>query len=362
MNVLSIQSQVVYGHVGNSAAAFVLQRQGHAVWQVPTVLFSNHLGKPTFRGRAVPAEQARDLIQGLKELGYLDDVDMLLTGYLGTPDTARLAAELAGIIRAQKPHAIFACDPVMGDDDALYVKPDLAEAIASDLVPIADVLLPNIFELARLTGRTSKTAPPRWKPRRRCSGQSGVKVLVATGIPAERPDRIAALALAGGKVHRAEAPRRKLRVSGTGDTFSARCSPATTCATATPPARSTSRCARMDVICTATEKADADELHDRADPERLGKGTRSTARDRFTHLLVLPILSACSHMQTSNLRDRTRAIFRHSAADALASAAPAASPEALSSVEEAKMADAAGDEAGCMEYIGKAKELLGLVE
>src|SRR4029434_2329269 len=93
MNILSIQSQVVYGHVGNSAAAFVLQRQGHAVWQVPTVLFSNHLGKPTFRGRAVPAEQARELIQGLKELGYLDDVDMLLTGYLGTPDTARLAAE-----------------------------------------------------------------------------------------------------------------------------------------------------------------------------------------------------------------------------------------------------------------------------
>src|SRR6185295_12975044 len=84
MNVLSIQSQVVYGHVGNSAAAFVLQRQGHAVWQVPTVLFSNHLGKPTFRGRDVPAEQARDLIEGLKELGYLDDVDMLLTGYLGT--------------------------------------------------------------------------------------------------------------------------------------------------------------------------------------------------------------------------------------------------------------------------------------
>ena len=154
MNVLSIQSQVVYGHVGNSAAAFVLQRQGHAVWQVPTVLFSNHLGKPTFRGRDVPAEQARDLIQGLKELGYLDDVDMQARAVEHAfADAARLAAELAGIIRAQKPHAIFACDPVMGDDDALYVKPDLAEAITSALVPIADVLLPNIFELARLTGR-----------------------------------------------------------------------------------------------------------------------------------------------------------------------------------------------------------------
>ena len=59
MNVLSIQSQVVYGHVGNSAAAFVLQRQGHAVWQVPTVLFSNHLGKPSYRGRAVPGTKPR---------------------------------------------------------------------------------------------------------------------------------------------------------------------------------------------------------------------------------------------------------------------------------------------------------------
>ena len=109
----------------------------------------------------------------------------------------------------------------MGDDDALYVKPDLAEAITSDLVPIADVLLPNIFELARLTGRTVKDGAAALEAAQALQRASGVKVLVATGIPADRPDRIAALALAGGKVHRAEAPRRKLRVSGTGDTFSA---------------------------------------------------------------------------------------------------------------------------------------------
>lgn len=259
MNVLSIQSQVVYGHVGNSAAAFVLQRQGHAVWQVPTVLFSNHLGKPTFRGRAVPAEQARDLIEGLKELGYLDDVDMLLTGYLGTSEAARLAAELAGIVRAQKPGALFACDPVMGDDDALYVKPDLADTITTDLVPIADVLLPNIFELARLTGRTVKDGAGALEAAKALQQSSGVKVLVATGIPADRPDRIAALALEGDRVHRAEKPRRKLRVAGTGDTFTA---------------LFTGRYVRdrdvagalgfamgaMDVICGATEAADADEL------------------------------------------------------------------------------------------------------
>jgi pyridoxine kinase len=259
MNVLSIQSQVVYGHVGNSAAAFVLQRQGHAVWQVPTVLFSNHLGKPTFRGRDVPAEQARDLIQGLKELGYLDDVDMLLTGYLGTPDTARLAAELAGIIRKQKPHAIFACDPVMGDDDALYVKPDLAEAITTDLVSLADVLLPNIFELARLTGRTVKNSAEALEAAQALQRSSGVNVLVATGVPVDRPDRIGALALAGGQVHRAEAPRRKLRVSGTGDTFSALFTGHYVRDRDAGGALAFAMRA-MDVICTATEQADADEL------------------------------------------------------------------------------------------------------
>ena len=259
MNILSIQSQVVYGHVGNSAAAFVLQRQGHAVWQVPTVLFSNHLGKPTFRGRAVPAEQAHDLVEGLKELGYLDDVDMLLTGYLGTADTARMAAELAGIIRAEKPHAIFACDPVMGDDDALYVKPDLAEAIAADLVPIADVLLPNIFELARLTGRTIKDGKAALEAAQALQQKSGTKVLVATGVPAERPDRIAALALEGEKVHRAEAPRRKLRVSGTGDTFSALFTGHYVRDRDAAGALAFAMRA-MDTICAATEKADADEL------------------------------------------------------------------------------------------------------
>jgi pyridoxine kinase len=259
MNVLSIQSQVVYGHVGNSAAAFVLQRQGHAVWQVPTVLFSNHLGKPTFRGRAVPAEQARDLIQGLKELGYLDHVDMLLTGYLGTPDTARLAAELASIIRADNPQAIFACDPVMGDDDALYVKPDLAEAITRELVPTADLLFPNIFELARLTGRTVKDGKAALDAAHALQRACGTKVLVATGVPADRPDHIAALALEGDKVHRADAPRRKLRVSGTGDTFSALFTGHYVRNRDVGRALDFAMRA-MDVICTATEKADADEL------------------------------------------------------------------------------------------------------
>jgi pyridoxine kinase len=259
MNVLSIQSQVVYGHVGNSAAAFVLQRQGHAVWQVPTVLFSNHLGKPTFRGRDVPAEQARDLIEGLKELGYLDDVDMLLTGYLGTPDTARLAKELAHLIRRQNPQAIFACDPVMGDDDELYVKPDLADTIAEELIQAADVLLPNVFELGRLTGRIVKDEGSALDAARALQEQTGVKLVIATGVPTTRPDRIAAFAVTTAGAHRAEAARRKLRVSGTGDTFSALFNGHYV--TSRDAARSLDFAMKaMEVICTATSEADADEL------------------------------------------------------------------------------------------------------
>ena len=131
----------------------------------------------------------------------------------------------------------------MGDDDALYVKPDLADAIASALVPIADVLLPNIFELARLTGRMVKDSAAALDAAQALQQSSGAKVLVATGVPADRPDRIAALALADGEVHRAEAPRRKLACRAPAIP-SQRCSPAATCATATPPAHSISRCAR----------------------------------------------------------------------------------------------------------------------
>jgi pyridoxine kinase len=170
-----------------------------------------------------------------------------------------LAAELAGIIRAQKPDAIFACDPVMGDDDALYVKPDLADAIATDLVPIADVLLPNVFELARLTGKTIKDGAGALEAARALQLSSRVKVLVATGIPAGRPDRIAALALEGSTVHRAEAPRRRLRVAGTGDTFTALF---TGHYVRDRDAAGALRFAMeaMDTICAATEAADADEL------------------------------------------------------------------------------------------------------
>ena len=115
MSILSIQSAVVYGHVGNSAAVFLLQRLGFEVWPLDTVSFSNHPGYPTVRGRVVPAAEVRALLAGIEERGVLTRCDAVLSGYLGEPDTAAVVLEAVTRVKAARPSALFCCDPVMGD-------------------------------------------------------------------------------------------------------------------------------------------------------------------------------------------------------------------------------------------------------
>jgi pyridoxine kinase len=222
MNILTIQSQVVYGHVGNSAAAFVLQRLGHDVWQVPTVLYSNHLGKPSFKGRVVPVDQARDLIQGLDDLGALERTDAILTGYLGSADLAHMAGEVVDRLRAKKPDLLFACDPVMGDDGALYVNPDLAEAIAAFLAPKADILFPNEFELTRLSGHSVKTRETALAALRALWRRGRPQVVIGTGLSDDQaPSQLRCMALDRDGVIERVVPKRRIAVSGTGDCFAA---------------------------------------------------------------------------------------------------------------------------------------------
>jgi pyridoxine kinase len=153
MNVLSIQSEVVYGHVGNSAARFVLQRLGHEVWAIPTVLFSNHPGHRGMRGDTTPAATMRGLINGLDERGWLKHCDAVLSGYLGVPDHAEIVANAVKRVKTQNPGALYYCDPVFGDNNGAYAKPGVAEAMARHLIPIADAIFPNRFELQGLTAR-----------------------------------------------------------------------------------------------------------------------------------------------------------------------------------------------------------------
>jgi pyridoxine kinase len=158
MNLLSIQSHVAYGHVGNSAAVFALQRLGVEVWPIHTVELSNHPGYGDFRGRVTDAAAIRELVLGVAERGALARCDGVISGYVGA---AAIGAEIlaaVGAVKAANPAARYCCDPVIGDADrGIYVRPDVADFLRAAAVSVADVVTPNAFELGWLTGRASAT-------------------------------------------------------------------------------------------------------------------------------------------------------------------------------------------------------------
>ncbi len=158
VNVLSIQSRVAYGHVGNAAAQFTLQRLGHAAWPVETAYLSNHLGHPTWRGRFPAAEEVAEVVAGLDELGVLARCDAVLSGYLGSRENGETVADAVGRVRASRPAAVYACDPVMGDRGiGLFVGPEVPSVFAETLLPLADLTFPNAFELEHITGQGTAT-------------------------------------------------------------------------------------------------------------------------------------------------------------------------------------------------------------
>ncbi|MBC7953826.1 MAG: pyridoxal kinase PdxY [Rhodospirillaceae bacterium] len=153
MNILSLQSAVAYGYVGNSAATFPLQRLGFEVWPVDTVQFSNHPVYGQLGGDMASPNLVRAVIDGLTRLGVLGQCDAVLSGYLGDAATAPTVLDAVQQVRALKPDAVFLCDPVMGDDTTgRYVRDGIPQFMAEHLVPAADIITPNRFELQRLTG------------------------------------------------------------------------------------------------------------------------------------------------------------------------------------------------------------------
>ncbi|MCL2174514.1 MAG: pyridoxal kinase PdxY [Treponema sp.] len=155
MAILSIQSHVVYGYAGNTASVFPLQRLGNEVWAINTVEFSNHTGYGSWKGKVLGADLVSDLVSGLEERGVLNRCDAVLSGYLGDAQTARAIIDTVKKVRKYSPNAVYCCDPVMGDTDrGIYVKPDIPDMFKRDLVPLADIVCPNQFELEVLTGVT----------------------------------------------------------------------------------------------------------------------------------------------------------------------------------------------------------------
>lgn len=156
MNILSLQSAVAYGYVGNSAAVFPLQRLGHEVWPVPTVLFSNHTGYPTWRGPQFSSGDVADVVAGLDELGVLARVDAVISGYQGNPVMGTVVLDAVARVKALNPKAVYCCDPVMGDvGKGMFVRPGIPEFLRDSALPMVDILTPNHFELEFLSGRTT---------------------------------------------------------------------------------------------------------------------------------------------------------------------------------------------------------------
>ena len=157
MAVLSIQSHVVYGYAGNTAAVFPLQRLGREVWAINTVSFSNHTGYGSWKGKVLGAELATELVTGLEERNALNRCEAVLSGYLGDASVAMAIADAVKKVRSKSPNALYTCDPVMGDvGRGFYVKPDIPDIFKKELIPLADIVTPNQFELEAITGMNTQ--------------------------------------------------------------------------------------------------------------------------------------------------------------------------------------------------------------
>jgi pyridoxine kinase len=154
VNILSIQSHVSYGHVGNSAAVFPLQRLGHEVWPVYTVNFSNHTGYGAWGGSAIAASEVTAIIDAMEQRDALAQVDVVLSGYQGGADIADAILGAVARVKALNPQATYTCDPVMGNaKSGCFVHPDIPVLLRERVVPAADLVTPNQFELGFLTGQ-----------------------------------------------------------------------------------------------------------------------------------------------------------------------------------------------------------------
>ncbi len=223
MNVLSIQSHVAYGHVGNASAVFPMQRLGVEVWPVHTVQFSNHTGYGAWRGEVFAAETVREVVRGVRERGALARCDAVLSGYMGSAGIGEAILEAVAAVRAENPRALYCCDPVIGDtEEGVYVRPGITEFMRERAVPAADILTPNQFELNLLTGLPSGTLAEARAAIAALQARGPRVVLVTSASTAETPaDRIDLLAGEGGRLFRVRTPRLALAINGAGDCIAA---------------------------------------------------------------------------------------------------------------------------------------------
>ena len=220
MKILSIQSSVAYGHVGNSAAVFPLQRLGHEVWPVSTVVFSNHTGYGDWRGPLLSPEDVAAVVTGIAERGVLSSCDAVLSGYQGSAGIAEVIVSAVAQVKAANPAATYTCDPVMGNaTSGCFVDPAIPPIIRELVVPVADVITPNQFELGFLTDTSPESLADTLASAdlARAMGPETVLVTSVFDGDAETATSIAMLAVTGDGAWLVETPRLAMKANGSGD-------------------------------------------------------------------------------------------------------------------------------------------------
>jgi pyridoxine kinase len=226
MRVLSIQSAVAFGHVGNSAAVFPLQRIGHEVWPVNTVLFSNHTGYGAWRGPVLAGSDVHDVVVGMEERGALAQVDLVLSGYQGSPEIADVILDAVDRVKAANPRAAYACDPVMGNaDSGCFVDPAIPPLIRDRVVPRADVVTPNQFELGEIVGADLSRASDvdAILAAADAARELGPTTVLVTSVAhsGQPADTIEMIAVSGEGAWSVRTPRLAFHANGSGDVTAA---------------------------------------------------------------------------------------------------------------------------------------------
>jgi pyridoxine kinase len=223
MNILSIQSHVAYGHVGNAAATFPMQRLGHEVWPIHTVQFSNHTGYGAWRGQVFDAGLIGECVAGLAERGVLGSCDGVLSGYMGSAATGTAILAAASAVKAENSDALYCCDPVIGDvGRGIFVRPGIADFMRDHAVPAADVVTPNQFELELLSRQSTGSVEAARRALARVHASGPATILVTSFLGDTTPaDAIDLLASNGGTLWRVRTPKLDIAVNGAGDAIAA---------------------------------------------------------------------------------------------------------------------------------------------
>jgi len=223
LTILSIQSSVAYGHVGNSAAVFPLQRLGVEVWPVHTVHFSNHTGYGAWRGPLMAPDDVREVITGIGERDAFAEIDAVLSGYQGGEQIGEVILEAVTKVKAANPNALYACDPVMGNAaSGCFVAPAIPVLLRERVVPQADLITPNQFELGFLTGTEPVTVEQTLAAVDAARAMGPATVLVTSVLSPEFAEgTIGSIAVHGDGAWLLRTPRLPLKANGSGDVTAA---------------------------------------------------------------------------------------------------------------------------------------------